>query len=123
MSDFEDLDERDRALAQRLQARLRAREDLDHVTQAKLTAARARAVAVGVARGTTTAPRLTGWWLATGGMTAAAVLAAVLVLRTPHSVVPTTADTLELLTDDVEPEFYQDLDMYQWLADSGEGSA
>jgi hypothetical protein len=46
-----------------------------------------------------------------------------LVLRTPHSLVPTTADTLELLTDDVDPEFYQDLDMYQWLADSGAGSA
>jgi hypothetical protein len=115
MSDFEDLDERDRALATRLQARLRTSEELDYVTQAKLSAARARAVAA--------APRHRGWWMATGGLTAAALLAALLVLRTPHSLVPTTADTLELLTDDVDPEFYQDLDMYQWLADSGAGSA
>ena len=46
MSDFEDLDEHDRALAQRLRAQLRASEELDYVTQAKLSAARARAVAV-----------------------------------------------------------------------------
>jgi hypothetical protein len=118
MSDFDDLNEQDRALAQRLRAQLLASEELDYVTQAKLAAARARAV---TEAGATTAPRNAGWWAA-GGLTAAAVLAAVLVLRTPHSV-PATADTLELLTDDVDPEFYQDLDMYQWLADSGAGSA
>jgi hypothetical protein len=119
MSDFDELNEHDRALAQRLRAQLRASEELDYVTQAKLASARARAVA---AAGATAAPGNAGWWAA-GGLTAAAVLAAVLVLRTPHSAMPATADALELLTDDVDPEFYQDLDMYQWLADSGAGSA
>jgi hypothetical protein len=115
MSDFDELDERDRALAQRLRAQLRASEALNYVTQAKLAAARARALGA--------APRRTGWWVATGGLTAAALLAVMLVLRAPHSSVPTPADALELLTDDVEPEFYQDLDMYQWLAEPGAGSA
>ena len=50
------------------------------------------------------------------------VLAVMLVMRTPQQLAP-TADALELLTDDVDLEFYQDLDMYQWLAESGEGSA
>jgi hypothetical protein len=123
MSDFEELDERDRALAQRLRQRLRAGEELDYVTQARLSAARARAVAAAeVVRGHAVAPRHTGWWAA-GGLAAAAALAVLLVVRTPHAVVPATADALELLTDDVDPEFYQDLDMYQWLADSGAGSA
>jgi hypothetical protein len=120
MSDFNDLDERDRALASQLQPRLRASEELDAITQARLSAARARAVAQAFDK---TSPRHTGWWLASGGLTAAAVLAVMLVLRTPQAVAPTTADTLELLTDDVDPEFYQDLDMYQWLADSGADSA
>ncbi|MEO8307711.1 MAG: hypothetical protein ABI616_06685 [Pseudomonadota bacterium] len=115
MSDLEELDERDRALAQRLRAQLRASEEVDYITQAQLSAARARAVAA--------TPRHTGWWLATGGFTAAAVLAVMLVTRTPQPVLPGTADALELLTDDVDPEFYQDLDLYQWLAESGEGSA
>jgi hypothetical protein len=107
-------------LAARLQARLRASEELDQVTQARLLAARNRAVAQ--APGTGMA-RHTGWWVATGGLAAAAVLAVLLVARTPHVTVPATADALELLTDDVDPEFYQDLDMYRWLADSGAGSA
>jgi len=51
-----------------------------------------------------------------------AVYSVMLVLRTPQSVAP-TADAFELLTDDVDPEFYQDLDLYQWLADSGADNA
>jgi hypothetical protein len=108
MSNFEELDERDRALARKLRAQLLASEELDYVTQAKLSAARARAVAA--------TRRPAGWWMA-GGLTAAAVLAAVMVLRVPDAAAPSAADTLELLTDELDPEFYQDLDMYQWLAD------
>jgi hypothetical protein len=120
MSNFKDLNEHDRALAGKLQARLRATEDLDQVTQARLLAARTRAVAQAPDAGKA---RHTGWWVATGGLAAAAVLAVLLVVRTPHATVPATADALELLTDDVDPEFYQDLDMYKWLADSGTDSA
>jgi len=114
MNEFEDLDPADRALAQKLQERLRATEDLDYVTRAKLSAARARAVSA--------LPRRTTWWMATGGLTAAAVLAVVLVLRMPQATT-TTADALELMTDELEPEFYQDLDLYQWLAEPGADSA
>lgn len=116
MNDFEELEERDRELARKLRAQLRASEKLDFVTQSKLSAARARAVAAA-------SSGQIGWWMATGGLTAAAVLTVLLVVRAPQSVAPSTADTLELMTDDVEPEFYQDLDLYQWLADSGDGSA
>ena len=115
MNDFDDLDERDRALARKLRSQLRASENLDYVTQAKLSAARARAVA--------DARRPAGWWFATGGLTAAALLAVVLVLRMPQTAPPSTADSLELMTDELEPEFYQDLDLYQWLADSEADSA
>ena len=113
--DFEDLDDKDRALAQKLRAQLRATEDLDYVTQARLSAARARAVAA--------SRRPAGWWFATGGLTAAALLAAVLVLRVSPTSAPSMADSLELMTDELEPEFYQDLDLYQWLADTGADSA
>jgi len=115
MTEFEDLDERDRALAKKLRAQLLANEDLDFVTRAKLSAARARAVAE--------SRRPAGWWFATGGLTAAALLAVTLVLRVPQPAAPTIADSLELMTDELEPEFYQDLDMYQWLADSEADSA
>jgi hypothetical protein len=115
MSGFDDLDERDRALAQKLRTQLRASEDLDYVTQARLSAARARAVAA--------SRRPAGWWFATGGLTAAALLAVVLVLRVPQGAAPTTADSLELMTDELEPEFYQDLDLYKWLAEPGADSA
>jgi len=51
------------------------------------------------------------------------LLAVALVLRVPQPAAPTIADSLELMTDELEPEFYQDLDMYQWLADSEADSA
>jgi hypothetical protein len=111
MTDFDDLDERDRALAQKLRTQLRASEDLDYVTKARLSAARARALAA--------SRRPAGWWFATGGLTAAVLLAVVMVVRIPQAAAPTMADALEMMTDELEPEFYQDLDMYQWLADSG----
>ena len=127
MSPFKELPEADQQLAQSLQAGLRASEELDYVTASRLRAARARAVAA--AR----RPARGGLY-ASGGLTAAAIVAAVLLLQAPHlsqvaappfpeSGAGTQADALDVLTDEVDADFYEDLDLYRWLARSHDGDA
>ena len=115
MSDLDELDPQQRRQAARLREQLREGDELDFVMRSKLAAARARALEV-------VAPR-TGWWYATGGVAAAAVLALLLVLpRGGPEAVP-SYDALEVMTDELEPEFYQDLDLYRWLAEDPENRA
>lgn len=117
--DLHDLPPSERALALRLRQRLRDSESLDFVTTSRLSAARARAL------DGRDAGRRSTWWWASGGLAAAAVaVIAVLVfapaLRTPGVVAePAAADSLDILTDDVDPELYEDLELYRWLAQEG----
>jgi len=124
MSSFDDLPEPDRELARSLQSSLRADEALDFVTASRLRAARARAL-------DTARPAQRGWWYASGGLTAAAVIAAVIVLRVPQPTLPhpsdagstAQADAIEVLTDDVDADFYEDLELYRWLDRNHDGAA
>ena len=65
------------------------------------------------------------WWWTSGGLTAAALAAATLLLLSPSARTPgirgeaTSADALDVLTDEVDPELYEDLDLYRWLAQEG----
>lgn len=107
----------------RLGERLRASESLDAVTRARLSAARARALA--------DAARDEGSrsWIKAGALIgAAAALVAVVMLRQPSEPQPAPrlaqAETLELLLDDdsapADPEFYEDLEVLRWLAQADE---
>lgn len=123
MSDerLDDLDEAHRAAALKLRAVLRESERVDAVTASKLASARARAV--DAAAPASSPPR---WLWASGGLTAAAVVAALLVLQFGGSqrwradpAEASAVEAIEVLTDDVDADFYEDLDMYRWLADDG----
>ena len=110
MGEYDELDPQQRSDALKLRASLRAGDELDFITRSKLGAARARALEAA-------SPRRSGWWYA-GGLTAAAVLALLLVLPQQRGTDAVPAyDALEVMTDELEPEFYEDLDMYRWLAE------
>jgi hypothetical protein len=115
---LDDLDEAQRAAALSLRSALRESERVDAVTASKLAAARARAVAEAVP----VAPRR--WLWASGGLTAAAVVAALLLLQPGalqrwrgEPAEAATADAIEVLTDDLDADFYQDLDLYRFIED------
>lgn len=107
------LSPQERELAQSLRRALRESEQLDYVTASKLAAARARALQ----------PARGGWnWAAGSGAIAAMLAVAILApWHTPQPPAAATTDTAQLeafdvLGDDMEPEFYEDLEFYQWLA-------
>jgi hypothetical protein len=124
MSTFDELPDAERLLAQSLRTSLRADEELDFVTASRLRAARARALAT-----PRHAPR--GWLYASSGLAAAAIVAAVIVLRMPGPALPhaveagatAQADAIEILTDDVDADFYEDLELYRWLDRNHDGAA
>jgi hypothetical protein len=111
---LDELEERDRALALRLRSVLRDSETPDSVTAARLAAARARAI-------DRPRPAVPRWLWAPGGLAAAAVVAALLVQlgfpgRQGDPRELAAAEALEVLTDEVDADFYEDLELYQWLA-------
>ncbi len=114
---LDELDEAQRALALKLRTSLRDSERVDSVTAAKLAQARVPWQQSG--------PRSRSTWVwASGGLTAAAIVAALLVQLggarwSTDPVETNVADTIEVLTDDMDAEFYEDLDLYRWLADDG----
>lgn len=128
MTGFDELSPHDEALAAGLRAGLRQRETaLDIGTTVRLRAARARAV------GAAGEPaRRTSWLYASGGLATAVAIATLLVLR-PSQVGPTSAtdgsahaaraEAFEVLTDDVDADFYEDLDLYRWLERGRDGAA
>jgi hypothetical protein len=128
MTAFDELSPRERDLARALHAGLRGREgEPDLVVGARLRAARARAVEAGAQ------PRRGTWLYASGGLVAAAAVAVLLVLRPPqpaNSPTPAggtartvSADAIDILTDDLDAEFYEDLDLYRWLEREHDGAA
>lgn len=123
MTAFNELTEPEQRLALALQAKLRGSEELDYVTRARLSAARARAL--DAAR----RPART-WLFASSGLTAAVALVAILLwqphLRGPSGIDASPgsqAEALDVLTDDVDAEFYEDLDLYRWLPGDADGDA
>jgi hypothetical protein len=108
-------EQEDRALGRAAAQALRQSETVDSHTAARLAAARQRALAVAGK------PAMARRWLVPASAFAAIALA-VLALRPQQQAVqaPVIAnahdiDTLDLLTDDMSPAFYRDLEFYQWL--------
>lgn len=125
MNGFDDLTEQDQTLARRLQRHLQTSEaSLDYVTATRLRAARARALdgSSGTRRG--------GWLLASGGLTAAVAVAALLLTHgplAPHAssgggAVPGAPASIDVLSDELDPDFYEDLELYRWLDRSHDGA-
>jgi hypothetical protein len=111
--DEQGMDPRDQQLAQALRGALRASEAVDAVTAARLAAARRRALTAPAA-----AHPAFSWGLPAG--MAAAALALALWVTPSTQPGPALADTrtaaaLDVLTDDNDPQFYRDLEFYQWL--------
>lgn len=116
------LDAGDRAFAQRARAALRASEQLDYVTAMRLQAVRRRAL---------DRARRHRWpWLGPAGLIATALALAVWLPEQPGvaplpSAVTTQlahAELVEILLDENDPEFYEDLDFYRWLSEDAGGS-
>jgi hypothetical protein len=122
-------DEDEETFARELQARLRQAEDVDAVTRARLSAARARALDAAKRPRVAWAP-----WTALGGLVAAGLVAAAVLLRPesnplmqgdlPRDIAP--GEFFELVLDDDDPtadaDMYEDLDVLVWL-DGGDAHA
>lgn len=117
-TDLAELSAADRAFAARARTALRATEALDYVESARLAAARRQAVSA------LDAPaRRSAWLLApTAAALGAALLIAVLPSRLASPVLPATPSVnqnelaaLEWAADEAGPDFYRDLEFYQWL--------
>lgn len=126
-TDLQDLYPADRAFAQAARAGLRASEGLNYVESARLAATRARAR--DCLMQSRPAMPASAWFAAS----AAVLVVAVALLRldfsspeTPQSTVqmamfPPTAvnadavDALVWVSDEAGPDFYRDLEFYEWL--------
>jgi len=117
MSNLNDLDVSQQQLARALRSQLRATETVDAATSARLALLRQQALST---------PRRFGktWLSSIDGLAIAAVLV-VLGIVLPQQLPQFSSgqagdsshqETVEVLTEEPEPEFYQDLDMLQWLA-------
>lgn len=93
-------------------------QNLDADTLARLRAARARAWRRAEHEPGAPAPRRRGW-LAVGGAALAGLvlaLAGTLWLAAPGGAPPAGLEDAELLASKESPEFYAELEFYQWLA-------
>ncbi|MEK6550777.1 MAG: hypothetical protein AABZ50_03970 [Pseudomonadota bacterium] len=114
-------DKSDETFVARVRATLESRAP-DELTRARLKAARLRAL-------DHYRPGR-GWrplWAWSAGLSAAAmvmtgVVAGWLWFASPSAPQPHSIDDLELLAAQDNPEFYRELDFYQWLASRGETS-
>lgn len=107
----------DLAFARKAAQALHRSEAVDSETAAKLAIARKRALAA--AR--TPFLQVRAMWPAAAVTAAAFVAVLVLIPRSNPALNQPIADasgvdTLDLLTDDMSPAFYRDLEFYQWLA-------
>lgn len=116
-ADFSELSAADQAFARLAQQRLRVTETLDFVESARLAAARQRAMAALQPP----ARRLPAWLLAPAALAAVALTVSWLARETASpamSISPVNAGTtaaLEWAADEAGPDFYRDLEFYQWL--------
>lgn len=122
MSDLTDLDDTQRQLARTLRSQLLASEGVDPTINARLALLRQRALAA--------PPRAGRAWLTGLDGLAVAALLLVLVIVVPPQFPPfaaapvsaTSAEPVEVLAEEPEPEFYQDLELLQWLAHAPDSS-
>lgn len=92
---------------------------IDFVSSSRLSAARARAVDAARRPGRS----LAGWWTVPGALLSAVVLAWVLVpghlISSGGGAAPVPqVEVIETLADDKTTGVYDDLEFYQWLADT-----
>ncbi len=105
----------DLALARAAAKTLRQSEAVDSDTAQRLAAARQHALSVAAK------PAMARRLLVPAGAFAAIALAVMVLRPQPQTIAaPAIAnaqgvDTLDLLTDDMSPAFYRDLEFYQWL--------
>jgi len=118
----DDLTAEERAWADDAGRALRASENsLDAVTLMRLRAARARAVAEAAPRAL---PQRWGWAIPAAlaaGLLAVVVAPQLTLTRAPAVNVAET-ETLDVLTDEMDPEFYENLDLYLWLEESSDSA-
>ena len=118
--EFDDLAPADRAFAQAARGALRASESLDYVESARLAAARRRALATLEA-----APTRYWRFAPMGAAVALAALVALLPSRLSSPAQPAVPvnenmlAALEWSADEAGPDFYRDLEFYQWLSEHG----
>lgn len=115
-----DKDQDDQALAHTAAEALRRSENIDRATAAKLIAARERALAA------VDTPRFGRRLRVPATAFALAGLVAMLSMYprphqepSPITVNAQSIDALDLLTDDMSPAFYHDLEFYRWLEQQG----
>ena len=117
MTDLNDLDVTQQPLARALRSQLRAAETVDAATSARLALLRQQALS--------TPRRLGKAWLSGIDGLAITTLLVMLGLVLPQQLPQFSSgqagdsnnlETVEVLAEEPEPEFYQDLDMLQWLA-------
>ena len=102
-----------------------AEANLDTAALARLRAARRQAIEAGLARSGRALP---GWLLPVGGFATAGIALAVaglLWFAVPDDkpLPQATVDDLELLMARDNPEFFTDLEFYDWLDNVGPGSS
>ena len=113
MNNLNDLDSQQRDFARALRSRLRIEQPIDAEAAATLASARRKAVAA------IHKPRDV-WRYGLDGLAIASVLV-VLALIAPsgqwqHGSAPATLDAVEAASEDLAPEFGDDLELLQWLA-------
>lgn len=109
-----ELNEKEEAFATRVRQALRQSErSLDADTAARLRVAREQAVAA--AR----KPRWALNWALPAGAVATGLLVFALLPRPAAVIELDGAETLEILADEQGLEFYQDLELYEWLDSQG----
>lgn len=109
-----ELNDKDREFAERLRQTLRQSErTLDKDTTARLRIAREQAVA------TAQKPRWALNWLVPAGAVAAGLLVFAWLPMQAPVLESSGMDSLEILADEMGPEFYQDLEFYEWLETRG----
>ena len=98
-----------------------AEKNLDAGTVTRLRTARLEAIEQGLRRPSRMRP---GWLLPLGGFATAAIVLAVaglLWFSTPNpNLLQANVSDIELLTAHENPEFFADLDFYDWLEDNND---
>lgn len=113
--ELRDLPEAERALAHQLRAALRASEQQVVIPASLRHETRRRAIEAISGPGPAPAP----WAWAAGGAAVLALLALLLNFRGLAPVPPELGlEVLDMLADEADPELYEDLELYRWLAEA-----